>query len=85
MIIRIYINNFEIPVPKDCTLNQALVSWLSNPAKNQNETTPDSYTDNYTDNYVVALNQKFISKALYDTVILKNYDDIELLTPMAGG
>ncbi|HCM05608.1 MAG TPA: thiamine biosynthesis protein ThiS [Oceanospirillales bacterium] len=73
MNIRIYVNNTEFTVPKNCTLSQAINKWLA-----------DDTQDN-TDNYAIALNQKFISRALYDTTLLNNDDDIELLTPMAGG
>lgn len=79
MNIRIYINNIELIVPKNCTLSQAIARWLYDDTKDQNN------TDNYVEKYVIALNQKFISRALYGTIILTNDDDIELLTPMAGG
>ncbi len=81
MNIRIYINSIEIMAPKNCTLSQALALWLANGTKDHSEAMPESNTDNY----VTALNQKFISRALYDTTLLNNDDDIELLTPMAGG
>jgi sulfur carrier protein len=35
--------------------------------------------------FVIALNQNFIARSQYDSTLLKAGDDIELLSPMAGG
>ena len=71
--ITIFINGDNLKTPKNSTLKQALDFWLeSTDAKNDAT-------------YVVALNQNFIPRALYANTVLQADDDIELLSPMAGG
>lgn len=71
--IHISINGENHNVSSNSTLNQALLLWLGN---------ADTKNDK---KYVVALNQNFIPRALYDSTVLKADDNIELLSPMAGG
>jgi thiamine biosynthesis protein ThiS len=68
--ITIRINGEEVTVAAQCSINQALSYW---PKAGVGE------------NYVIALNQNFIARSQYQSTILAANDEIELLSPMAGG
>lgn len=68
--ILIRINDEEINIPAPCFLNHALEAWSK---------------QNGMKNYVIALNQTFIPRHLYNNTRLNSGDSIELLSPMAGG
>jgi thiamine biosynthesis protein ThiS len=79
--ITIFINSENMKVEYKSTLNQALDLWLEN-ADLKNGVKNGVKNDA---KYVVALNQNFIPRALYANTVLQANDDIELLSPMAGG
>lgn len=68
--ISIRINGKDIKVSAQSSLSQALI--LSPPVGDEKS-------------FVIALNQNFIPRTQYDSTPLKAGDDIELLSPMAGG
>lgn len=72
--INIHINGEEVSINSPAFLTQAIESWLK---------TGSSKPE--TESYVIALNQNFVPRSLYDQTLLKTGDKIELLSPMAGG
>jgi thiamine biosynthesis protein ThiS len=72
--ISIRINEQYITVKAPCSLSQVLETWF--------ESLPAAIAEK---GYVIALNQNFIPRGQYPTIIVKSNDVIELLSPMAGG
>lgn len=68
--ISIQINGEDIKVNVQSSLSQAL---MLSPVVGDEKS------------FVIALNQNFIPRSQYDSTLLKAGDDIELLSPMAGG
>ena len=88
-IITISVNGEEVSITSPCSLNQALDAW-SNMATNSSsnigtEMSADNLEQSPMKSYVIALNQTFIPRNQYGSTHLNNGDDIELLSPMAGG
>ncbi|MFT4766076.1 MAG: thiamine biosynthesis protein ThiS [Oleispira sp.] len=87
--ITISVNGEKIIITSPCSLNQALDAW-SNMATNSSSTIGTEMSANNPEqsrmkSYVIALNQTFIPRNQYGITHLNNGDDIELLSPMAGG
>ena len=68
--ISIRINGKDTSIAPQCSISQALDTRLET-------TSPESY--------VIALNQNFIPRSQYETTMLNQGDELELLSPMAGG
>jgi len=79
--INVYINEETVSIDETASLAQALDSWL----KTGSWLKTDSSLMPKTDSFVIALNQNFVPRSLYDQTLLKTGDAIELLSPMAGG
>lgn len=71
--IRIQINGTDVTLNAQSSISQALNSWLND----TNEKTKE--------NYVIALNQTFVPRDQWQNTLLQTGDEIELLSPMAGG
>lgn len=80
LAINIHINEEEISIDSPASLTQALESWLKTASWLKTDSSkPEA------EGFVIALNQNFIPRSLYDQTLLKTGDKIELLSPMAGG
>jgi sulfur carrier protein len=73
--INIYINEETVSIDEATSLAQVLKFWLKTGASLQPKA----------ESFVIALNQNFVPRSLYDQTLLKTGDTIELLSPMAGG
>lgn len=71
----IHINGEAVSIDTPASLTQALNFWL----KAGSQLAPEI------EGFVIALNQNFVPRSLYDQTLLKTGDKIELLSPMAGG
>lgn len=79
--INIYINEEKVSIDEPASLAQALDSWL----KTGSWLKANASLMPKTESFVIALNQNFVPRSLYDQTLLKTGDTIELLSPMAGG
>jgi len=73
--MKYFINDIEQESPTPCSLEQALGSYIED----------NGNTELSENSYVVAVNQNFVPRSEYQSLLINEGDKIEVLSPMAGG